>query len=120
MDNTTKDDMQKTTPKTVRELGIMMAANERVFIERLDRISENMLRLTESVDKMSETKADKEDLERLLSQVAAYQESNKSFSKDIAEIYVTKREAKVGATVLTIAITVLGFIMNFVRDWRPQ
>ena len=53
------------TPKTVRELGIMMTARDDVLNERLSSINDNVSRLAESVKQLAESKADAEEPESL-------------------------------------------------------
>lgn len=107
-------------PKTVRELSIAIALRDENINLQLQAINTNILKLTESIQQLSASKADKDDLERLMAQVASYEMQNSKMYENISNTYVTKREAGVGATVLTITISAIGFVLNLIKDWRAS
>ena len=101
-DKRDKESMNQT-PKTVRELGIMMTARDDVLNERLSSINDNVSRLAESVKQLAESKADAEELKALIVRVELMQGN-----------YLSKSEAKIGAGVMTAVITVIGFMVDLI------
>lgn len=102
------------TPRTVRELGIKMAGFEQLVDAQFKTTNNSIQQLTEAVQLATMSKADKEDLERLVAQVTNYQTTNDK----ALEKLVTRKEMGVAGAVVTGAITIIGFVFNFIEHWK--
>lgn len=71
-------------PKTVRELSIAIALRDENINLQLQAINTNILKLTESVQQLSSSKADKDDLRELDGRVKLLEDDYRSITKRIA------------------------------------
>lgn len=71
-------------PKTVRELSIAIALRDENIHLQLQAINVNILKLTESVQQLSSSKADKEDLKALDERVKSLEDDYTSITKRVA------------------------------------
>ena len=76
-------------PKTVRELSIAIALRDENINLQLQAINTNILKLTESIQQLSSSKADKDDLRELDERVKALEDDYKAITKRVAGYAIT-------------------------------